>query len=78
MPKSLFANLWNTIMKGGIFKGIIKNQASDGSFYWVNASIMAIRDESNSIQKCIGVRHLISDDRLATELFEAQARDLNL
>lgn len=78
MPKSLFAYLWDTILKGEIFKGIIKNKAGDGSSYWVNARIMAILDETNSIQKCIGVRHLIPDETVATSLFEAQIKSLRL
>src|SRR4051812_17659121 len=45
MPKSLFAHIWATILGGNIFKGVIKNKAGDGSAYWVNARIMAIRDQ---------------------------------
>lgn len=78
MPKALFARLWSTILTGGIFKGIIKNRAADGSHYWVNATIMAILDEEDNIERCIAVRHLIADDRLAEKLYEAQAKALNL
>jgi methyl-accepting chemotaxis protein len=78
MPKSLFTYLWNTILRGEIFKAVIKNKAGDGSAYWVNATIMAIRDPNNEIEKCIGVRHLIPDVQFAEKAFEEQLRLLKL
>ena len=78
MPKELFEHLWRTIIRGEVFKGVLKNKASDGSHYWVNATIMSIRDRQNNIEKCIGIRHLIQDDAQAVKLFEAQARLLGI
>jgi PAS domain S-box-containing protein len=78
MPKELFERLWSTILRGDIFKGILKNMARDGSHYWVNATIMAIHDQDNRFGKCIGVRHLIPDEDTARKLFEIQAGRLGI
>ncbi len=38
MPKAAFADLWETIKAGKIWKGIVKNRTKAGGFYWVNAT----------------------------------------
>jgi PAS domain S-box-containing protein len=78
MPKELFERLWGMILRGDVFKAVLKNKARDGSHYWVNATIMAIRDQEDRIAKCIGVRHLIADEKTARQLFEAQSASLGL
>jgi PAS domain S-box-containing protein len=78
MPRELFEKLWDTILKGDIFKAVLKNRARDGSHYWVNATIMAMHDPDNRFGKCIGVRHLISDENTAQMLFDAQAVSLGI
>jgi PAS domain S-box-containing protein len=78
MPKALFALCWDTILHGSVFKAVIKNKASDGSHYWVNATIMGVPGMSNDIAKFIGVRHLITDEQLAMKLYDAQLKSFNL
>ena len=38
MPKAAFEDLWKTIQKGNIWKGIVKNKTKNGDYYWVNAT----------------------------------------
>lgn len=38
-PPSFFADLWQTILKGSIWRGQIKNKAKDDTFYWTDAVI---------------------------------------
>jgi PAS domain S-box-containing protein len=78
MPKELFEKLWSTILRGDVFKGVLKNLTRDGSHYWVNATIMAMRDHNNRISKCIGVRHLIPDESTARRLFDIQSSAFGL
>lgn len=78
MPKELFEKLWYTILRGDVFKGVLKNRTQDGSHYWVNATIMAIRDHEHNISKCIGVRHLIPDEATARRLFDMQSFSLGI
>jgi PAS domain S-box-containing protein len=78
MPRELFDRLWSTILRGDIFKAVMKNRAQDGSHYWVNATIMAIHDQDKHFGKCIGVRHLIPDEDTARKLFDIQAAKLGI
>ena len=71
MPKELFRHLWMTIKQGDTFRAIIKNRAKDGGHYWVNATIMPVF-QGGEIVRYVGGRHLITDDKLAEELFQKQ------
>ena len=39
MPKSAFKNLWETVQRGEIWQGFVKNKSRSGGFYWVFATI---------------------------------------
>jgi methyl-accepting chemotaxis protein len=78
MPKKLFKVMWDTIMQGRVFRGIIKNRASDGSHYWVRSTIMPILDNNKKVIRYVGVRYHITDDTFAQELYNAQVRQLEL
>jgi PAS domain S-box-containing protein len=78
MPKELFRIFWETIKKGEVFRGIIKNLAKDGSHYWVDGTIVPVKDEDGKITKYIGARYHITDEAMAVELYNRQARKLGL
>lgn len=73
MPKELFKLFWSTIQSGNVFKGIVKNRAKDGSHYWVDATIVPIKDNHGEIIKYVGSRYHIPDDTLALALYNKQA-----
>ena len=39
MPKAAFKDLWETVKKGGIWTGYVKNATKDGDYYWVFATV---------------------------------------
>ncbi|MEA3499160.1 MAG: PAS domain-containing protein [Campylobacterota bacterium] len=39
MPKIAFKTLWDTITKGEVWTGFVKNLAKCGSYYWVFATV---------------------------------------
>ncbi|GAL85512.1 pas sensor protein [Sporocytophaga myxococcoides] len=73
MPKELFKLFWDTIKSGNIFKGIIKNRGKGGIVYWVNATIVPIKDEDGNIVKYIGARYHIEDEKFAEYMYNKQA-----
>jgi len=60
MPKEVFKDLWSTIGKGGIFRGVVKNRAKDGTPYYVDAVIAPIMGDNGKPKKYIGVRYDIT------------------
>ena len=77
MPKELFKALWATIKKGEPFRGIIKNRKKDGGHYWVDATIVPIRNREGKVVKYIGARYHITNEALAEDLFKAQFKKPN-
>jgi len=39
MPKAAFADLWDTVQKGGRWRGFVKNARKGGGYYWVYATV---------------------------------------
>ncbi|MFZ2986644.1 methyl-accepting chemotaxis protein, partial [Ideonella sp.] len=61
MPKETFKQLWQTIGRGDIFRGIIKNRAKDGTPYYVDAVVAPILGENGKPMKYLGVRYDITE-----------------
>nr|WP_290222308.1 methyl-accepting chemotaxis protein [Trichocoleus desertorum] len=72
-PKDFFTTLWATIASGKIWRGEIKNQRKDGSFYWVDSTLMPLFDSKGIISGYIGVRFDVTERKQAEERFQALA-----
>lgn len=45
MPKAAFKDLWDTVQRGDVWQGYVKNLRKDGRFYWVKATVIPnVRD----------------------------------
>ncbi len=61
MPKEVFKQMWSTIGRGDIFRGVVKNRAKDGTPYYVDAVIAPILGENGKPMKYLGVRYDITE-----------------
>lgn len=67
-PKSTYEELWKTITKGEIWRGIIKNLTKDGSYFYQKSTILPFRDKSGKIVRYIAVSYDV------TEVFENKSQ----
>lgn len=56
MPRGVFKLLWDTISAKQEFIGYVKNMCSDGSYYWVLATVTPDLDESRNLSGYYSVR----------------------
>ena len=61
MPKEVFREMWSTIGRGQMFRGIVKNRAKDGTPYYVDAVIAPILGANGKPEKYLGVRYDITE-----------------
>lgn len=61
MAKETFEELWNTISRKKVWKGVIKNLKKDGTDYYVNSTIVPIIDENDEIKEFISIRSDITE-----------------
>ncbi|HUM40572.1 MAG TPA: PAS domain-containing protein, partial [Nitrospira sp.] len=65
MPKDVFKQMWATIGRGQIFRGIVKNRAKDGTPYYVDACIAPFVDrKTGKPRKYLGVRYDITEQEI--------------
>ncbi|MEQ8704002.1 MAG: response regulator [Phaeodactylibacter sp.] len=58
--KAFWAEMWQTISKGEIWRGVVKNKAKDGSFYWVDSIITPVKDKNGQVKKYLSIRHEVT------------------
>ena len=55
-----YRDLWKTIKKGKIWKGVLKNRTHDGRTTWLEATISPILNKRGNLNKFIGIYNEIS------------------
>ncbi len=74
--KAFIKDLWDTIQRGESWQGEIKNRASDGSHYWVHATIVPFVGPDGDIEQYVAIRVDITDLKRAEEQSEQYADEL--
>ena len=74
--EEFFADMWRTIASGEIWRGNIKNRKKDGSFYWVDATIVPSMNEQGRPFKYIAIRTDITERKKAEEVLQQKKEEL--
>lgn len=62
-----FSQLWSTISAGKVWHGEIKERAKNGSYYWVDTTIIPFLDENQQLYQYLAIQFEISDRKQIEE-----------
>jgi PAS domain S-box-containing protein len=72
--KEFWREAWKIIKSGEIWRGEVANRAKDGNIYWVQSTIIPIKDKDNKIIKYSSIRIDITDKKNAEKLMQSQSK----
>jgi len=64
-PSSFFKEMWQTIGHGEVWQGEVKNRRKDGSFYWVDSTIVPFMDDDGKPIRYVSIRSDITERKQA-------------
>lgn len=79
-PESMYREMWQTILSGGIWHGELTNLCKDGSQYIQEMTITPVRDQNNQVTHFIAIQQDVTERHLqqkSLELYAAEQASLH-
>ncbi|WP_026584936.1 PAS domain S-box protein [Bacillus sp. J33] len=76
-PPEFFRELWKTIGSGKTWRGEIRNKAKDGSYYWVETTIVPFLNKKNKPYQYVSIRTDISALKTAEANLKESLKEVN-
>jgi two-component system sensor kinase FixL len=77
-PRDFFVEMWKVVSSGQAWEGEIRNRAKDGTYYWVNTSIVPFLDEKKEPYQYVAIRYEITQRKQGEENLKVYANRLEL
>ena len=75
-PQDFFRNLWGTITRGEIWRGEVKSQAKDGTYFWLDSIIIPLVNANGKIVQYFSLRMPINEKKELEELNEKRIKNI--
>lgn len=73
--KAFYEKMWQTLLSGKIWRGIIINKKKDGTLYWEQATISPVLDMSGDIRNFLAIKHDITEQRQLEQKYHGLLND---
>ncbi len=74
--KEYWRNMYRTVARGKIWKDEVKNRAKDGSYYWVDTTIIPLMNDNGKPQSYISIRTDITKQKNIQKAFKKTNKQL--
>ncbi|MBE0496263.1 MAG: PAS domain S-box protein [Campylobacterales bacterium] len=76
VPKETFKKLWDTILAKKVYKSTVKNQAKNGTTFYVNTTVIPMVNARGKVEEFIAIRYDVTDTVVLTEALKRKEEEL--
>jgi len=73
-PVAVYRDLWDTILRGEVWRGELRNRTHAGELVWHSVAISPVRDADGIIAHFVGVQQDVTDYKRAIETLDERNR----